>query len=851
MTSFRYRSALALLALLVTAPAFADCRYAYWWPMANLAISSIPNHISAADFTGDGRPDLVTNGNSSIDVALNHGNGTFAAPVQLMTGAFGMHAAGDFTGDGTQDIVLANTLSGSPALHLFANNGNGTFTLSTTGLGLVPNSIAAGDMNGDGVSDIVMIDRAASWLVVLLRGNGTFTESARAELLAESQAITIADLDGDGKRDVAVGAYTEGAPLRLYFGNGTGGLDPAVSHPTLGYFRTITTGDLNGDGRLDLAWIYGVRAVVVSLNLGNRTFSVPVHKDVLPAIYSVELADLTGDSILDSVSGYVNERFVEKIGKGDGTLQTLASAYRPPNIGAGGTPDTAVADFDGDGRIDIAAAVHTTPSNPPVARVHRNRCGESTVTIKAPSLVTVGQLFSTFVQLAPPDPGNVAGFDGLVTLRANDTEVSSVQLFRPEEGIVPNSAELAVPGGLTAGTHTLTASLTNDSDHDPVESAPVTVRTTAETSTTTLSFNPPQAAYGQSLTITANVTSTVPGTPTGPIDFVINNYRWTLGNAPTQSSSSSSYPTGSHTVLAQFLGNATFPASQTFAGFEVTKAQLAVEQFWPPLSIAGEPFTLTVALRPTYGKPNFFSWASGLIQLRNGPTILGQTTLSPDGRAEFPDISLPAGRHHLWLRFFGSNNLEAFDEILVHNVKATGAPALDARGGALSVHVGWTPTAGFAAVGRRIAGGPWSQIACCNAGSFTIGQLSDTNTAPNTVYVYRLQSSDGTQTGPGDVAMRVTFTDDPLVANGPIRAVHMTEIVATANVLRAAAGMAPLALDIGAGKPVRSSDINAIRNGINDARVALGATPFAFTDVVGSGGPVRALHFQELRESLR
>ena len=86
-----------------------------------------------ADLTGDGRADVVGFGDGGVWVALNNGNGTFAAPQKVID-HFGYTAGdwrvdkhprflADLTGDGRADVVGF----GDGGVWVSLNNGNGTF----------------------------------------------------------------------------------------------------------------------------------------------------------------------------------------------------------------------------------------------------------------------------------------------------------------------------------------------------------------------------------------------------------------------------------------------------------------------------------------------------------------------------------------------------------------------------------------------------------------------------------------------------------------------------------------------------------------------------------------------------
>ena len=147
--------------------------------------------VIVADFNGDGKLDVATDGPStpSVDVRLGNGNGTFGAPTGYFDGTQSPSGlvAGDFNGDGHIDVgVVGGDLSTfAPVVHVLLGNADGTFQApnsfpepNTTPLGAGYGSPIAADLNGDGKLDLVTTNPAQGTLGVLLGdGNGSFLPS--------------------------------------------------------------------------------------------------------------------------------------------------------------------------------------------------------------------------------------------------------------------------------------------------------------------------------------------------------------------------------------------------------------------------------------------------------------------------------------------------------------------------------------------------------------------------------------------------------------------------------------------------------------------------------------------------
>ena len=178
-------------------------------PQANLGLNPLTGGV-VADFNGDGIPDVamevLTPSGYALGMLLGIGDGTFVAKSQsLPTGSncYGTATGADFNGDGIPDLVLMSECSGN--LMLLLGKGDATFTASTLTFPLVaPISATTGDLNGDGIPDLILSDQNGPSVDILLgKGDGSFVAGPVAAVPGAYRVWpAVGDFNGDGIPDV-------------------------------------------------------------------------------------------------------------------------------------------------------------------------------------------------------------------------------------------------------------------------------------------------------------------------------------------------------------------------------------------------------------------------------------------------------------------------------------------------------------------------------------------------------------------------------------------------------------------------------------------------------------------------
>jgi hypothetical protein len=242
-------------------------------------------------------------------------------------------------------------------------NGDGTFGLKTDiGAGIGPITVAIADLDLDGRADLAVagIDKdggVSTTSVLLGNGDGTFWAKQELDMGGnELYSVAIADLDADGRPDLAV---AKGGAVSVMLGHGDGtfaaGADLSVgSRP-----RSVAISDLNADGRPDLAAANEYpNAISVMVGNGDGTFGAKADFGAGIAPSSVAIADLDADGRPDLVAA----------NSGSNTVSVLRSASGSPTpilvslASAEAMPDRVVLRWQGDGVANIAARVHRRQS---------------------------------------------------------------------------------------------------------------------------------------------------------------------------------------------------------------------------------------------------------------------------------------------------------------------------------------------------------------------------------------------------------------------------------------------------------------------------------------------------------
>lgn len=325
--------------------------------------------IAAGDFDGDGNVDLAVGGNP-INILYGEGNGRFhAPPITTNHGMPAGVASADFNHDGIPDIVTtwiggcSGAICTNVYVSIFLGTRQGWFLppvsypipLFTDQLGSVV--VAVGDLNGDGNPDVVAVNSFPGGVfdtaVLLSNRDGGFSPARGYSLGAAKNGIVyLRDMDGDGNLDLI-------GNTAIAYGQGDGSFGEVIGLPG-GPVTGLAVGDFNHDGRPDLLTDQSGE-ITSFLGAAGRSFtrrqSIPLPcKNSCAFGSTLAVGDLNNDGRLD-FAALANGELFTYLGKGDGTFRQASAAavstlypYSFPNL------PISIEDINGDGRQDVILA---------------------------------------------------------------------------------------------------------------------------------------------------------------------------------------------------------------------------------------------------------------------------------------------------------------------------------------------------------------------------------------------------------------------------------------------------------------------------------------------------------------
>ena len=314
------------------------------------------------------------------------------------------------TGTTYENLVVTNTGNNLSAthtrpFHVTLLGGIHFGARSNFSVGSFPLAMTLGDLDGDGKPDVATANNQANNISVLRNTSSpnTVAFAAKTDIATGTNPTDISrvDLNGDGKPDLVV-ANTNGSTVSLLRNTSTSGVitfaakvDIATSFP-----NGIGSADIDGDGKTDLAFTsLSTGNVSVYRNTSSATtlsFATPVSMLSGSQPRAVTLSDIDGDGKPDLLSVNFNSNTLS-IFRNTSTTGNISFATRL-DITISQPTFVTTGDIDGDGKIDVIVPSY----NPSIITILKNNSTPG-------NIVFTNTSFST---AAGPRKVRVADIDG-------------------------------------------------------------------------------------------------------------------------------------------------------------------------------------------------------------------------------------------------------------------------------------------------------------------------------------------------------------------------------------------------------------------------------------------------------
>ena len=315
-----------------------------------------------------GAPGVLICGSAIGHQAATAAVGSPSVSIRRITSLAGRVVTGDFNGDGIVDLASASSGATFPRpAAVSLGKGDGTFGASIVSAAN-GGVLAPGDFDKDGKLDLIASLDTGDMPLNFMRGNGDGTfappQPIGGAVVVDLTFATVADFDGDGNLDIAVGMLGESGADRVLVcaGHGDGTFTDVVTTLQTGTFsfpHGAAAADVNGDGRPDLVVAnHDAHTASVFLNKGAFNF-LASHIPLDRQANDVAIADVNRDGKPDLLVATSHEGsddlfyidgFVYVLrGSGDGTFGAPAQYATEP-----GAWQIAIGDFNRDGVPDVA-----------------------------------------------------------------------------------------------------------------------------------------------------------------------------------------------------------------------------------------------------------------------------------------------------------------------------------------------------------------------------------------------------------------------------------------------------------------------------------------------------------------
>lgn len=342
----------------------------------------INSNSDIGDYDNDGDIDIIVMGlntDTGDDVVTvlyqNDGDGNFTEIQNILNTEYrnGEVQFIDYNNDGALDILISGLTSEEAQTRIYRQS-NGDFTevdfqFDNT---LINSRFAWGKLDRDKNDDFILTgcEYAIDEKTYMFRGNGNddFLLIDNNFQAGIQGTLQLADMDNDGDNDVIISGASSELEIELGIYENLGNFDFELVASLEGFFNgTLELRDLDGNGLMDILKTGNIQdvetgqtsaATKIYLNTGNFEFSEFSDFDFQEVgdLSNFKAADFTGNGILDfllvgRIPPFTSSSYYGALLLNSGDLSLTENT--DTGIPNQSYYDIEVADFDGDGDLDL------------------------------------------------------------------------------------------------------------------------------------------------------------------------------------------------------------------------------------------------------------------------------------------------------------------------------------------------------------------------------------------------------------------------------------------------------------------------------------------------------------------
>ncbi|MFA5422475.1 MAG: VCBS repeat-containing protein [Phycisphaerae bacterium] len=267
-----------------------------------------PYALLCADLNNDGLDDLAIAARDAIYLVAQKPDGTLAEPVKYpSTSTLKAIDAADLDGDSIEDLLmLTDTLEKPISIRFVSPAGQlgpqQQFNCET------PWALETFDIDKSGTDELLIVDSVSGRLLCYELTDDNDVQGDWPILFyplpsgegADKRDLAAADFDGDSLTDIVI-SDPGAAEIIFYKQHAYSGLSEPKRFPALADVSNITAADINGDGKSELA-VLSIKEKIIGISeFENDRLSFPKPLDVVGEPVAMALADVDEDSNIDCV----------------------------------------------------------------------------------------------------------------------------------------------------------------------------------------------------------------------------------------------------------------------------------------------------------------------------------------------------------------------------------------------------------------------------------------------------------------------------------------------------------------------------------------------------------------------